>query len=134
MVWAMYRIVVFWPCLLVNNVRKLPYMWCFRTVVLLPCLRLLHMYFSVNISWLDTFGYAATMLFCRVNITCFHFCGLEYDVFICYEVLIWIPHFLILRSVHLSLYFLVNMYINLLVSLSFLYYLLFSNHIAPPSH
>jgi hypothetical protein len=58
---GMYRTVVFWPLLSVNNFRKLPYMCCFRTIVMLPCLRGVTQVLSMNFSWLDTFGYAANM-------------------------------------------------------------------------
>jgi hypothetical protein len=45
MVRAMYHTVVFWSCLLVNNVRKLPLHVMLRTVVMLPCPGLLRRYF-----------------------------------------------------------------------------------------
>ena len=99
MVWAMYRTVVFWPLLSVNNFRKLPYMCCFRTIVMLLWLRGVTQVLSVNFSWLDTYGYVANMWTSDVfTSVCF-----KYDLFLCSEDVICIPHCLILPSVYMRL-------------------------------
>lgn len=69
----------------------------FRTIVMLLCVRGVTQVLSVNFSWLDTYGYVANMWTSDV----FTSVGFKYDLFICYEDVIWIPHSLILPSVHM---------------------------------